>query len=115
MLQLFFSELKWMEKTGTKITIFEWDTKVHREYDFKEFDGNVQGRGGTDPTEFLETVSERKFDCVITFTDLYFSPIKKDYNMPMLWVCDRGSYSWYNEDDDDFIANTTISIVVRNS
>jgi predicted metal-dependent peptidase len=98
MLKMFFNELHWIDKTGTKMTVFEWDTKVHREYDFKEFDGNITGRGGTDPTEFLELVSERKFDCVITFTDLFFSPIEQKYNIPMLWVCDRGGWG-YDEDD----------------
>lgn len=100
MLALFFNEIKWMQKTGTKITIFEWDTQVNREYPFSQFDGTVQGRGGTDPTDFLETVSERKFDCVITFTDLYFSPITKHYHMPMMWVADSNLY------DDENCRNT---------
>lgn len=90
MLNLFFNELTWMEKTGTKITVFEWDTQVNREYPFSEFDGTVSGRGGTDPTDFLEKVSERKFDCIIIFTDLYFSPIAKRYGIPMMWVIDSG-------------------------
>lgn len=98
MLKMFFSELRWIDKTGTKMTVFEWDTQVNREYDFHEFDGTITGRGGTDPTDFLETVSERKFDCVITFTDLYFSNIEKNYNMPMLWVCDRGGWGYDNDD-----------------
>lgn len=88
MLKLFFNELYWIEKTGVKITVFEWDTEIHREYDFKEFDGTVEGGGGTDPTDFLEEVSKRKFDCIITFTDFYFSEIKKRYNIPMMWVVD---------------------------
>lgn len=111
MLKLFFNELYWMEKTGIKITVFEWDTKINREYNFKDFDGTVTGRGGTDPTDFLETVSERKFDCVITFTDLYFSPITKNYNLPMLWVCDRGG--WYNSEDDDYPVNDGIIMKVN--
>ena len=98
MLKMFFSELRWIDKTGTKMTVFEWDTQVNREYDFHEFDGTVTGRGGTDPTDFLETVSERKFDCVITFTDLYFQNIDKDYNVPMMWVCDRGGWGYDNDD-----------------
>jgi predicted metal-dependent peptidase len=113
MFKMFFNELHGIDKTGTKMTVFEWDTEVHREYDFKEFDGNVQGRGGTDPTEFLELVSERKFDCVIIFTDLYFAPIKENYNIPMLWVCDRGSYSWYNDESDDYPVNDGIIMKVN--
>jgi len=100
MLGVFFNELRWIDKTGTKMTVFEWDTQVNREYDFHEFDGTVSGRGGTDPTDFLETVSERKFDCVIIFTDLYFSNVEKEYGIPMLWVCDRGGCSF--GDDYDF-------------
>jgi predicted metal-dependent peptidase len=100
MLKMFFNELHWIEKTGTKMTVFEWDTKVNREYDFRDFDGNITGRGGTDPTDFLEKVSERKFDCVITFTDLFFTPIKENYNIPMMWVVDRGGYDFYSNDDN---------------
>lgn len=108
MLELFFNELRWIDKTGTKMTVFEWDTQVNREYDFREYDGNIVGRGGTDPTDFLEQVSERKFDCIITFTDLYFAPIAKDYKIPMLWVCDRGGYSGCGLDDGDYPVDGTI-------
>ena len=101
MLNVFFNELYWIEKTGTKMTIFEWDTKVNREYDFRDYDGTVSGRGGTDPTEFLETVAERKFDCIIVFTDLYFAPIKDRYNIPMLWVVDRNGYD-YGFDKEEY-------------
>ena len=89
LLNLFFNELHWISKTGTKMTVFEWDTQVNREYDFSEFDGKVTGRGGTDPTDFLEKMSERKFDCAIIFTDLYFSDIEKEYGVPLLWVADN--------------------------
>ena len=95
LLTIFFNELRWIDRTGTKITVFEWDTQVNREYDFKEFDGLVTGRGGTDPTDFLEKVSERKFDCIITFTDFGFGKIEKRYNKPMLWVVDMGCYGSY--------------------
>jgi predicted metal-dependent peptidase len=99
MLKVFFNELYWIEKTGTKMTVFEWDTKVNREYDFRDYDNAVSGRGGTDPTDFLETVSDRKFDCIITFTDLCFAPVKEKYNIPMLWVVDNGGYDWYGDDN----------------
>lgn len=106
MLKMFFNELHWIDKTGTKMTVFEWDTQVNREYDFHEFDGTVTGRGGTDPTDFLEKVSERKFDCMIVFTDLYFSKVENKYNIPTMWVCDRGGYAGYDDDypvDDGII------------
>ena len=79
---------------------------MNREYDFHEFDGTVTGRGGTDPTDFLEKVSERKFDCMIVFTDLYFSKVENKYNIPAMWVCDRGGYDGYDNDypvDDGII------------
>ncbi len=100
LLTIFFNELRWIDRTGTKITVFEWDTKVNREYDFKEFDGCVSGRGGTDPTDFLETVSERKFDCIIVFTDFGFSKVEKRYNKPMMWVVDMGCYGSYYCSED---------------
>ena len=106
MLRMFFSELHWIDKTGTKMTVFEWDTQVNREYDFHDFDGTVTGRGGTDPTDFLEKVSERKFDCMIVFTDMYFSKVENKYNIPAMWVCDRGGYEGRDDDypvDDGII------------
>ncbi len=91
-LEMFFSELHWMDKTGTKMRVFEWDTQVNKEYDFSEFDGTITGRGGTDPTDFLKKATEQKYDCIIVFTDLEFAPIKDEYNVPMLWVVFN---NWY--------------------
>ena len=108
MLRMFFSELHWIDKTGTKMTVFEWDTQVNREYDFHDFDGTVTGRGGTDPTDFLEKVSERKFDCMIVFTDLYFAKVENKYNIPAMWVCDRGG-----RDDDDYPVDDGIIMKVN--
>lgn len=108
MLRMFFSELHWIDKTGTKMTVFEWDTQVNREYDFHDFDGTVTGRGGTDPTDFLEKVSERKFDCMIVFTDLYFAKVENKYNIPAMWVCDRGGY-----DGDDYPVDDGIIMKVN--
>ena len=98
-IKLFFSELYWMSKTGAQITVFEWDTQVRREYDFEDYDGTIQGRGGTDPTDFLDTVEKRKFDCAIIFTDLFFGKITKDYHYPMLWVQVSDCDYEYSEED----------------
>ena len=95
-LQLFFNELYWIEKTGSRMTVFEWDTRILREYDFKDYDGTVSDGGGTDPTDFLETVSLRKYDCAVIFTDLCFAPVEKDYHLPMLWVA-TSDLDWQNE------------------
>lgn len=110
MLDLFFSELRWMDKTGTKMRVFEWDTQVNREYSFSEFDGTVTGRGGTDPTDFLKKAAEGKYDCIITFTDLEFSPITEEYsNIPMLWVvCNR----WAIEHMDSLYENVPSGIIM---
>lgn len=108
MLKLFFQELQFIDKAETNITVFEWDTQVNREYNYKYFDFNITGRGGTDPTDFLEKISERKFDCAIVFTDLYFSEIKKDYKIPTIWVCDRNGYNWEKENNYCPVKNTTI-------
>lgn len=93
MLKLFFSEMEWMVKSNSRLTVFEWDTKVNREYDFRDFDGTVMGRGGTDPIPALDEISERRFDCLIMFTDFGFDTIKKEYNIPILWVVDY-NYLW---------------------
>lgn len=95
MLQIFFSELDAIAKTNTKMEVFEWDTKVHRRYDFRDFDGCVQGRGGTDPIPALEEITAENYDCIIMFTDFGFSDIKDEYGVPILWVvnnCWGGSW-----------------------
>jgi len=115
MLKMFFGELKWMEKSVARMTVFEWDTKVQREYDFSEYDGTVAGRGGTDPNGFLERVSERKFDCVIIFTDMFFEPIKKTYGIPMMWVVDRGGMAGGCDADLPLICEEGIILKVNDS
>lgn len=92
MLKMFFSELDWMSKVGTKMTVFEWDTKINAEYDFRYYEGVVTGRGGTDPIPALEEICSRRFDCLIMFTDFGFDKIKEEYNIPILWVVDNNGY-----------------------
>jgi len=99
-IRLFFSELEWMKKSNTRMTVFEWDTKVNREYPFKQWDGTVSGRGGTDPVPALDLMSERKFDCIIMFTDFGFSNIEKKYGIPMMWVVTN---PYTDVSDDDYI------------
>ena len=85
-LKLFMNELKWIEKEGAYLYVYECDTRINREYPFKEFDGKISGRGGTDLEPVLKRVSEEKFDALIFFTDFYTSKIEKDYRVPTLWV-----------------------------
>lgn len=86
MLSIFFSELDAIAKTNTKMEIFEWDTEVQRRYDFREFDGCVKGRGGTNPVPALEEMTSEKFDCIIMFTDFEFFDIDYECGVPILWV-----------------------------
>ena len=90
-LKTFFNELYWMSKNGCKITVFEADTKIQREYPFEKFDGAVEGRGGTTLDPILEETSKRKFDALIYFTDFDAPNVEKKYNIPVLWVI---SQSW---------------------
>lgn len=96
-LKMFFNELDWMAKTNIHIQVFEWDTQINREYDYRDYDGCVSGRGGTDPIPMLEEMEERKYDCVIMFTDFGFAEITKSYSYPILWVV---TDCWW---DDDYI------------
>lgn len=99
MLNLFFSELDAIARTNTKMEVFEWDTEVQRRYDFRDFDGCVSGRGGTDPIPALREMTAEKFDCIIMFTDLGFANIQEEYGVPILWVVDKPFFggSWENE------------------
>jgi predicted metal-dependent peptidase len=85
-LNLFMNELKWVEKEGGYIHIYECDTKINRDYPYKDFDGSVTGRGGTDLEPVLKRVSEEKYDALIFFTDFYTSKIETNYHIPTLWV-----------------------------
>lgn len=96
MLTIFFAELESIAKTNTKMTVFEWDTKVQRKYDFRDFDGQVKGRGGTDANTALSEIAEENYDCIIMFTDFGFYTIKEEYGIPLLWVVDKpySSETW---------------------
>jgi predicted metal-dependent peptidase len=86
LLALFFNEIKWIWKNGAKITVYEADAQIQREYQFKgKFTGEVAGRGGTDLEPVLKEV-EGKYDALIYFTDFYAPQIKHRYNIPILWV-----------------------------
>ena len=68
------------------MTVFEWDTTVQRKYDFRDFDGCIKGRGGTDPIPALKEMTSEKYDCIIMFTDFGFFDIKEEYGVPILWI-----------------------------
>ena len=85
-LGIFMNELKWIEKEGAYLHVFECDTRIVRDYPFRQFDGKAEGRGGTDLEPVLKRVSEEKFDALIFFTDFYTPKIETDYRVPTLWV-----------------------------
>lgn len=99
MIALFFNELQWISKTNSKITIFEIDTKIQREYPFSQWSGKeVSGRGGTDLEPLLEEVSERHFDALIFFTDMETPEFKvQNYPIDVMWVINN---SCHNAIDD---------------
>lgn len=92
MINLFFNELQWITKSNSVITIFEIDTEIRREYSFNEWDGCVEGRGGTNLEPLVKEVSERKYDALIFFTDMETPTFKEEYNIPCMWVINN---SWY--------------------
>lgn len=99
-LKSFLNEIIWIWKNGCKVTVYECDCIIHRKYNFVgKFDGEIHGRGGTDLEPVLEDV-EKKYDCLIYFTDFYAKNIEKKYNIPILWVInsnirrDMFPYKW---------------------
>lgn len=90
-LGIFMNELKWIEKEGAYLHVFECDTRIVRDYPFRQFDGKAEGRGGTDLEPVLKRVSDEKFDALIFFTDFYTPKIETDYRVPTLWVLSENS------------------------
>ena len=92
-IEMFFSEIHWIAKNNVKITVFECDCAIHREYPFRCWDKNsVSGRGGTDLEPVFKEISSRKFDALIYFTDAEAPTIKTNYNIPTMFVIGGRSY-----------------------
>jgi len=69
-LQLFFSEIYHLWRTGIKIHILECDTKIGNEYDYKGVTPKgVTGRGGTIFDEPVKYLNKSKYDGMIYLTD----------------------------------------------
>ena len=105
----------WIAKSNAEIRIFEIDTEIRREYDFDEWDGYVEGRGGTDLEPLVKEVNDRKFDALVFFTDMETGKFKESYKIPCLWVinnsyytnvrqlpCQDGIFLKLNDDGDGF-------------
>lgn len=94
-LKMFFSELYWISKSGAKITVFECDMTIGKEYPFEDLDlSKISGGGGTDLEPVIKEASKRKFDALIYFTDAFAPKIVEDYRIPVLMVVTE-----YNEEN----------------
>ena len=97
MINLFFGELDWIAKTNSSITIFECDTQINREYPYSEWDGMVEGRGGTDIEVAVKEINDRRFDALIAFTDMETPNFKESYNIPCMWVINNSCYRYISD------------------
>lgn len=85
----FFSEINYVYKAGTEVTILEFDADIQRIYQYYgKFDGSVSGRGGTDylpPWEYYKS-HIRDFNTLIIFTDGYAPTDKLTPLINTVWV-----------------------------
>lgn len=86
-LRVFFNEIRWIWRGGAKVRVFEADTAVRNDYDFRgKFTGEVAGRMGTNLEVPLMTVDEKRYDCIVYFTDFEAGKILRRPRTPVLWV-----------------------------
>lgn len=89
----FNSELSfvWKEFKPQKMTVVQFDTKIHKIDEFKEGDTfseiKIVGRGGTCLRCVREHILEAKPTAAIIFSDLECPPMRKlDTDIPVIWV-----------------------------
>jgi predicted metal-dependent peptidase len=86
-LKMFFNEVRWIWRNGAMVHVFEADTDVKDDYEFRgEFTGVVHGRGGTNLQRPLEEVDPQRFDCIVYCTDFQAGKITRRFRTPVLWV-----------------------------
>lgn len=90
-LSMFFDQIEKLVKDYAMLTIVEWDTQVHRAYQYKKGDWKkikVHGRGGTDIQDLYDYVNThlKKTSLLINFTDGYFSWSFNNYDIPTVWA-----------------------------
>lgn len=87
-LNLFLSEISYIERSGADVTIVECDTQINGIHKFKKnMNITIHGRGGTDMNKVLDFYEERRndYDCCFLFTDGE-TPIRKfGPRKPWLW------------------------------
>jgi len=83
----FFNEVRWIWRNGAKVRVFEADTDVRDDYEFRgNFKGSVHGRGGTNLEQSLVVVDPLRFDCIVYCTDFEAPRIVRRFRTPVLWV-----------------------------
>jgi len=84
----FFSEIYFIWRQGSEITIVECDTRIHAEYAYKGFPPKkIHGRGGTDFNHPIQHGNEKILpDALIYFTDGYAPVPTITPRYPVLWV-----------------------------
>lgn len=86
-LRMFFNEIRWIWRNGASVRVFEADTDVRDEYEFRgTFKGSVTGRGGTNLEVPLLTVDKGRCDCIVYFTDFMAPKISQRPRKPVLWA-----------------------------
>jgi predicted metal-dependent peptidase len=68
-----------------------FDTDVQSRFLIEDWDGRWMGRGGSDLHDMLAT-AEDDCDGLIVFSDMYQPPVKRIYNVDILWLvyCNDG-------------------------
>ncbi len=84
----FFSEIYFIWRQGSEITIVECDTRIHAEYPYKGFPPKeIHGRGGTNFNHPIQHGNEKILpDALIYFTDGYAPVPTIIPRYPVLWV-----------------------------
>ena len=86
-LRIFFNEVRWIWRNGAVVHVFEADTSVKNDYEFRgTFSGEVKGRGGTNLEVPLCEVEPKRFDCIVYCTDFQAAKITRKFRTPVLWV-----------------------------
>ena len=96
-IQNIFVQIKNLLRQTDECMIYQVDSQIKRMYRFDEWDGHIEGRGGTNLQVLLKQVDEVGYDALIYFTDMETPKIKEQYFTPCLWVIDNNYYKSISE------------------
>jgi len=90
-LKMFFGQIEKLVKDYSKMTLIQWDTKVHSTEQYKKGAWKkikITGRGGTDPQDLYNNLHEHhsRISVVVNFTDSYFNWDFNNYGIPTVWA-----------------------------